>query len=141
MRSVIFSPDGRRILSTSNDNTLRLWNVADGSCLLTLKGHTNWVNAAQFSPDGRYIISGSSDKTLRLWDAATGRLIYTIAAHEGNVVSVAFSPDGRHFASSSIDGTIKIWYFPTLQELHDQTRQRFKNRPLTAEEKRQYFFE
>lgn len=141
VRSVIFSPDGLRILSTSNDNTLRLWSVADGSCLLTLKGHTNWVNAAQFSPDGRYIISGSSDKTLRLWDAATGRLIYTIAAHEGNVVSVAFSPDGRHFASSSIDGTIKIWYFPTLQELIDQNRQRFKNRPLTAEEKRQYFFE
>ena len=141
VRSVLFSPDGLRILSTSNDNTLRLWNVADGSCLLTLKGHTNWVNAAQFSPDGRYIISGSSDKTLRLWDASTGRLIYTIAAHEGNVVSVAFSPDGRHFASSSIDGTIKIWYFPTLQELIDQNRQRFKNRPLTAEEKRQYFFE
>lgn len=141
VRSVIFSPDGRRILSASNDNTLRLWSVADGSCLLTLKGHTNWVNDAQFSPDGRYIISGSSDKTLRLWDAATGRQIYTIAAHDGNVISVAFSPDGKHFASASNDGTIKIWYFPTLEELIDQNRERFKNRPLTAEEKRQYFFE
>ena len=141
VRSVVFSPDGKLILSASSDNTLRLWNVADGSCLLTLKEHTNWVNDAQFSPDGKYIISGSSDKTLRLWDVATGRLIYTIAAHDGNVLSVAFSPDGKHFASASNDGTIKIWYFPTLQELIDQTRERFKNRPLTAEEKRQYFFD
>ena len=141
VNTVVFSPNSRHLLSTSCDNTLRLWDIATGSCLLTLKGHTNWVNDAQFSPDGKYIVSGSSDKTLRLWDVATGRLIYTIPAHDGNVVSVAFSPDGRHFASASNDGTIKIWYFPTLQELIDQNRERFKNRPLTAEEKRQYFFE
>jgi hypothetical protein len=66
---VAFSTDGRRILSGSDDNTLRLWDAATGQPIgPPLKGHANAVNAVAFSPDGRRLLSGSTDNTLRLWD-------------------------------------------------------------------------
>jgi WD40 repeat protein len=70
---VAFSPDGRRIVSGSADNSLRLWDASSGKQLgPPLQGHTSLVSSVAFSPDGRRIVSGSGDNTLRLWDASGG---------------------------------------------------------------------
>jgi WD40 repeat protein len=66
--SVAFSPDGRTALSSSRDQTLKLWEVATGKQLRTFTGHSAMVFKVAFSPDGRTALSGSSDKTLKLWD-------------------------------------------------------------------------
>jgi hypothetical protein len=63
-------PDGR-VLSCSQDHTLRLWDGQSGSPLAVLEGHTDWVNGAQVLPDGR-VLSWSWDRTLRLWDGQSG---------------------------------------------------------------------
>ncbi|CAG7854439.1 SubName: Full=Related to WD40-repeat protein (Notchless protein) {ECO:0000313/EMBL:CCA75614.1} [Serendipita indica DSM 11827] len=69
--TVAFSPDGLQIVSSSYDNTIRLWDAETGQSLgEPLRGHTNSVNAVAFSPDGLQIMSGSTDCTVRLWDAA-----------------------------------------------------------------------
>jgi hypothetical protein len=68
---VAFSPDGRRIVSGSDDNTLKVWDATSGQETLTLKGHTRAVWCVAFSPDGRRIVSGSWDKTLKVWDATS----------------------------------------------------------------------
>jgi hypothetical protein len=67
--SVAFSPDGKRIVSGSNDLTLRLWDGETGKPLgEPLRGHRSPVLSVAFSPDGKRIVSGSADNTLRLWD-------------------------------------------------------------------------
>ena len=69
VQSVAFSPDGKRIVSGSQDNTLRLWDGVTGKPVgEALKGHSGWVQSVAFSPDGKRIVSGSDDDTLRLWN-------------------------------------------------------------------------
>jgi WD40 repeat protein len=70
VESVAFSPDRQLPASGSADNTIRLWQVADGKLLQTLEGHTGAVPSIAFSPGGKLLISGSSDGTIRLWGVA-----------------------------------------------------------------------
>jgi serine/threonine protein kinase len=65
---VAWSPDGRRIASGSADQTVRVWDAANGGYLLTYRGHADEVTAVAWSPDGRRIASGSSDDTVRVWN-------------------------------------------------------------------------
>ena len=107
--SVAFSPDGSMIASGSDDSTINLWRVSDGSLLRTLAGHTDEVNSVAFSPDGSMIVSGSGDETVRLWRVSDGSLLRTL---ERSGSSIALSPDGSIIASGSTslwDYTIKLW--------------------------------
>src|SRR5258708_2961536 len=73
------------------------------SCLMTLIGHSNFVQAVTPSPDGGLLASASDDKTIKLWDPHTGEHLRTLEGHSDWVMSVAFSPDGGPLASASSD--------------------------------------
>ena len=107
--SVAFSPDGMRLASAGQEQTVKVWDVASGKELCTLKGHTDRVWSVAFSPDGTRLASASEDKTVRLWDVARGQEVRTLKGHTGPVLSVAFSPDGMRLASAGDDRTIRIW--------------------------------
>jgi WD40 repeat protein len=65
----MFSPDGKRVLTGSSDGTAKVWDAEKGREVLTLRGHSGYVNCAVFSPDGARVATGSSDRTARVWDA------------------------------------------------------------------------
>ncbi len=103
------SPDGKRLAAGGEDKVVKIWDVATGKELLTLRGHEMWVNAIAYSPDGKLIATGGYDGMVKLWDAATYQEIASIEAHEGRVRCLAFSPDGKQVATGGDDQLIKLW--------------------------------
>jgi hypothetical protein len=104
-----FSPDGRRIVAASDDNSARLWDAATGQQIPALQGHSGPVWSASFSPDGQRIVTASSDNSARLWDAATGKEIATLQGHTDSILSAAFGPDGERIVTASWDHTARLW--------------------------------
>ena len=119
INSVAFSPDGSKIISGSDDKTIRIWDASTGIEMLPpLRGHDSSFYSVTFSPDGSKFISGSDDKTIRVWDASTGiEMLPPLRGHDGSIYSVAFSPDGSKIISGSDDTTIRIWDASTSIEI------------------------
>jgi WD40 repeat protein len=67
----VFSPDGTRVVTASEDNTARVWNAASGQLLAKLEGHAAAVYSALFSPDGARVVTASDDNTARVWRIVT----------------------------------------------------------------------
>ncbi len=80
----------------------------EDQCVVTLRGHKNYVNDCCFSSDGCRILSASDDKTIKIWEL-DGRCIQTFKGHEDKVRSCCFSPDGTRILSASEDGTLRLW--------------------------------
>jgi WD40 repeat protein len=104
-----FSPNGEVLASSDAKSEINLWRVADGQCLLTMRGHTNWVRRIAFSPDGHSIASTSTDGTIRIWNVEDGRCLQIIREYSCISYSVCFSPDGQLLASSGEDCKVRIW--------------------------------
>ena len=83
VRSVCFSPDGKRLASAAGTRRLEVWDAETGQELLTLKGHTAQVSSVCFSPDGKRLASASWDKTVKVWDAEKGQELLTLKGHTG----------------------------------------------------------
>ncbi|TRU26454.1 MAG: hypothetical protein EWV92_15680 [Microcystis aeruginosa Ma_MB_S_20031200_S102] len=117
VRTAAFSPDGKRIVTASNDKTARVWSAETGREIATLNGHQNTFITAAFSPDGKRIVTASSDNTGRVWDAETGREIASLNGHQSYVRTAAFSPDGKRIVTASLDKTGRVWSAETGREI------------------------
>lgn len=120
--AVAYSPDGQTLASSgSSDGTIQLWNVANGTHLRTLKGHTEMVRTLAFLPDDKTLVSGSDDDTLRMWDTNTGRMLRKLSGHSNDIKSMTFSRDGKIIVSGSKDASVRLWdtatgrFLPTLR--------------------------
>ena len=121
--SLTFSPDGKQLLTSSYDNSIKLWDVPSGNLIrefkpYTLKdfekGHQEPVYTAAFSPDGKFIASGSSglERTIKIWNLGDGSVardlanpnyktapMFPPASHPGAVTNLRFTKDGKYLIS------------------------------------------
>ena len=117
VNTIAISQNSQTLVSGSDDQTIKIWDLFKLQELRTLQGHKNWVYSVAISPDGKTLVSGSKDHTIKVWNAKTGQELHTLTGHTSFVNSVAISPDGQKIASGSYDRTIKIWNLNTGQEL------------------------
>ena len=106
--SAAFSPDGKRVVTASDDKTARLWDAQTGEQIAALE-HEASVSDAVFSPDGKRVVTASDDKTAGLWDAQTGGQIAVLKGHEDSVSHAVFSPDSKRVVTASKDKTARLW--------------------------------
>lgn len=116
INGLALTPDGKWVVSASNDHTLRVWSMETGAEKRTLKGHLASVNAVVVSPDGHKIISASDDFTLKVWDLETGIEERTFVCYSAMVKAVAITPDGKRVVSASSDDIIRVWNLETAKE-------------------------
>lgn len=105
----VFSPDGTRILTGSEDGTARLWSVTSGESMLPPLRHRTRIRTVAFSPDGQLLATGSDDFTACLWGARTGNRAGVPFEHQARIRAVIFHPAGDRVLTTSADGTAVLW--------------------------------
>jgi hypothetical protein len=109
LRSMVFSRDGKLLLTASEDHTARLWETATGRPVGRVFNHGDIIKDAAMSPDGKVVATAGKDQWARLWDVKTGSRMGRNMRHLGAVNSVAFSPNGKQLLTGSDDGTARLW--------------------------------
>ena len=115
VNSISFSPDGRSLVSGSDDHFVRIWNIRDGSSKkLPVIDEPGYFLSVIFSPDGRYIAAGDWGHSIWIWDSRTHKLVADWRGHSNAVWCVEFTPDGKGLMSGGEDTTVKYWDVSSL---------------------------
>ena len=109
VNALAISPVGELLASGSQDKTIKLWRMPDGTKKKTITGHNSSVEALAISPDSKILASGSSDGIIKLWRLPGGNIYKTINAHNDAVKALGITPDGKFLISGSHDGKIRFW--------------------------------
>ncbi|HET8775154.1 MAG TPA: TIR domain-containing protein [Thermoanaerobaculia bacterium] len=104
-----FRSDGRLVVTSSDDGTARVWDVATRSTLRVFRPHAGKVLSADFSPDGTLVVTRSEvTNKVSVWDVIRGGLRHTLVGHTAGVTSARFV-NAHTVISTSVDGTARIW--------------------------------
>ncbi|KAF2970854.1 hypothetical protein GQX73_g2718 [Xylaria multiplex] len=119
MNSLVYSPDGKRIITTADDGKIKVWDVDSGFCIVTFTEHTSGVTACEFAKKGNVLFTSSLDGSVRAWDLIRFRNFRTFTAPTRLSFScMAVDPSGEVVAAGSLDSfDIHIWSVQTGQLL------------------------
>ncbi len=121
MSSVAWSPDGKRILSGSYDNTLKVWDAEKGQHVLSLKGHTGFVYRVAFSLDGKRVSGKDNTGKILTWDTTTGQLLTDADSMPQREQTETISRDGSLRAFIE-DGQLKVAIVEAQKRQQEQDR-------------------
>ncbi|POR35945.1 Periodic tryptophan protein 2 [Tolypocladium paradoxum] len=119
MNSLVYSPDGQRIITTADDGKIKVWDIESGFCIVTFTEHTSGVTACEFAQKGNVLFTASLDGSIRAWDLIRYRNFRTFTAPTRLSFScMAVDPSGEVVAAGSLDSfDIHIWSVQTGQLL------------------------
>jgi WD40 repeat protein/serine/threonine protein kinase len=100
-----YSPDGRFLAATTEDDAIRLWDAANGQLVRILVGAGPGI---AWSPDGTLLASAGPENSIKIWEAGTGRVLKTIKAHF-RARSLDWSPDGKLLAAEQPGANVEVW--------------------------------
>ena len=107
--AIAITPDGRQVVSASEDHTARIWDLDSGAAVRTLKGFARTITTVAVSPDGAVAVGGLRDGRLVVWRIEDGAVLRTLTGPiECEMRAVAITPDGRNLVSAG-DKTVKVW--------------------------------
>lgn len=136
IRAITISPNSQRIISSSAEGNVHVWDITSGQMLTEFLCHplvaerVREMESIAITPDAKCIITASADYSLKIWElkqikiGKTGQIIVKpslymdLIGHTDKVTSVAIAPDGKRVISGSKDGTVKVWDILTGKELH-----------------------
>jgi WD40 repeat protein len=122
VNSIVFSRDGKYIVSASSDGTALVWEAATGKELSRLNCGQMDASAVAFGPDETYAAVACLDGTIRIWDVFTGKELIPIQG-PGYPGLVTFSSDGKYIASGGSDKTARVWEVRTGKEIAHMTHE------------------
>ncbi|KAI6782884.1 Periodic tryptophan protein-like protein [Emericellopsis cladophorae] len=119
MNSLVYSPDGQRIITTADDGKIKVWDIESGFCIVTFTEHTSGVTACEFAKKGNVLFTASLDGSIRAWDLIRYRNFRTFTAPTRLSFScMSVDPSGEVVAAGSLDSfDIHIWSVQTGQLL------------------------
>ncbi len=117
-KSLAYSPDGRFLAATGEDETqIDIRDARTRQRRARLTGHAGSVYSVSFSGDGRLLASASTDRTVRVWDVSAAKCIAVLTGHSDKVYAAVFHPEGKRLATGGRDGSIWLWDLASGQEV------------------------
>lgn len=115
IRAVSFSPDGRLLVSVSDDNMIRVWNIESFQLDKSFESGLKGLKSVAFSSDGRLIATGGSNGVVGIWEAMTGKKIGDVSDLTSNINCTVFSPDVQYMIAAGQQNEIVVWDMEMLQ--------------------------
>jgi WD40 repeat protein len=119
VNELIFTEDGKTMISASTDQTIRIWDTGTWTTRKTLTAHARSVTSLALSPDGKILASASGQRSypiaashsprIRIWNIETGEQLGYLDGHDSRTSGLAFSPDGHRLVSAHTNTTLLIW--------------------------------
>ena len=137
---VKFSPNGKYI-ALGYYMFVEILDIKSGKCIKRLGDGLHSFDRIHFHPNGEYVILTTSNHTVQIWKIDYEKCVQTFESNEDDIIAAYFGNDGKQIILITESNQIKLVPFKLLQELIDETKQRFKDVPLTDKERREYYLE